>query len=209
MIFNQANPLEFLNCSWLFIWIAKNSYVRFFLFTSVKRKLQNDILKMNNVLEIGIDRIHSLLFEAHIDVLGQGVNIDTRREPGYPISLHLPVQQRHTKGRLHMRLRSDHKQPWDITIVTITTSQGRFFDNLTIGSSGMVSWTFCSDLYKMPINTSTSWEIWGQNCVKDKVHIMSIDLVHCPNVQEQIVAENWMEVDGTVDGSFDDADKEK
>ena len=114
---------------------------------------------MNNVLKIGIDRIHSLFFEAHIDVLGQGVNIDTQREPEYPILLHLPVQKRHTKGRLHMRLRSDHKGPWDITIVTVRTGHERFFHNMTIGSSGMMSWSFCSDLNKTPINTSTSWEI--------------------------------------------------
>ena len=164
---------------------------------------------MNNVLGIGIDRLHSLSFEAHIDVLGQGVNIDTQRGPGYPISLHLPVQKRRTKGRLHMRLRSDHKEPWDITIVKVGTGQERFFNDITIGSSGMVSWTFCSDLNKTPINTSTNWEIWGHNIVNDKVHIMTIDFVPCANVQEQIVAENWMQADGTVDGSFGDEDNEQ
>jgi hypothetical protein len=158
---------------------------------------------MNNVLGIGIDRIHSLLFDAHIDVLGQGVSIDAQKAPGYPILLHLPVQTRHTKGRLHMRLRSDHKKPWGITIVTVGTGQERFFNNITIGSSGMVSWTFCSDLDKTTINTSTSWEIWGHNIVNDKVHIMTIDFVPCANVHKQIAAEKWMQADGTVDSSFD------
>jgi len=153
--------------------------------------------------------IHSLFFEANIDVLGQGVNIDTQRGLGYFILLHLLVQKRHIKAHLHMRLRSDHKEPWDITIVTVRTGQERFFHNLTIGSSSMVSWTFCSDLNKTPINTSTSWEVWGQNYVKDKVHIMTINFVARANIQEQIVAENWMEVDRIVDGSFDDADKEE
>jgi len=38
---------------------------------------------------------------------------------------------------------------------------------------------------------------------------MTIDFVARANIQEQIVAENWMEADGTVDGSFDDTDKEE
>jgi len=50
-----------------------------------------------------------------------------------------------------------------------------------------VSWTFCSDLNKTPINTSTNWEIWGHNIVNDEVRIMTIDFVPCANVQEQIV----------------------
>jgi len=166
---------------------------------------------MRNMLEIGIDRLHSLFFEAHIDVLGQGVNIDTQRGPGYPISLHLPVQERHTKGRLHMRLCSDHKEPWDITIVTVVNGQERFFNDITIGSSGMVSWIFCSDLNssKTHINKTTIWKIWGHNIVNDKVHIMTIDFMPCANVQEQIVAENWIQADGTIDGSFDDEDNEQ
>jgi len=154
---------------------------------------------MNNVLEIGIDRLHSLFFEAHIDVLGQGVNIDTLRVSGYPISLRLAVQERHTKGRLHMQLRSDHKEPWDITIVTFGADQERFFHDITIGSGGMVCWTFCSNLDKTHINTSTNWEIWGKNIVNDKVHIMTIDFVACANVPEQIVAETSMQADGIVE----------
>jgi len=110
-----------------------------------------------------------------------------------------------------MRLCSDHKEPWDITIVTVVNGQERFFNNITIGSSGMVSWTFCSDLnpIKTHINKTTSWKIWGHNIVNDKVHIMTIDFVPCANVQEQIVVENWMQADGTIDGSFDDEDNEQ
>ena len=117
----------------------------------------------------------------------------------------MPTHGQQTRSaRVYMNLFSDHSDRYEICIRTNTPNQPGLRDYQTIGSEGLVSWQYCCCLHRDYINCDTVWEIWGNNGANDVI-LFTLSFEACVNNEQQILAENWIEADGTTDGSTIDS----
>ena len=158
------------------------------------------------MVSVGTADGFSFSFDARVDVVGQGCHILTKKVRGVdaPWDLKMQLQKRHQKARVYMNLFSDHSDRYEICIRTNTPHHPALRDYQTIGSEGLVSWQYCCCLHRDYINCDTVWEIWGSNGVDDVI-LFTLSFEACVNNEQQIFAENWIEIDGTTDGSTIDS----
>ena len=145
---------------------------------------------------------HRLIFHARIDVVGQGCDVVTHKAQNLDgdWSLKMQLQKRHQKGRIYMNLHSDHSTHYEIIVVTKTPGKPVFRDVQSIGSDGLVSWQYCCCMHREYINCDTTWEIWDSLAKRSSL-LCTLSFEGCVNNEQQIAAENWLEIDGTNDGS--------
>jgi len=145
---------------------------------------------------------HRLTFHARVDVVGQGCDVVTHkaRKVKGDWSLKMQLQKRHQKGRIYMNLHSDHSALFEVIVVTKTPGKPVFRDMQCIGSDGLVSWQYCCCMHREYINCDTTWEIWDNNAEQSNL-LCTLSFEGCANNEQQIAAENWLESDGTNDGS--------
>ena len=154
------------------------------------------------MLNIGTADGYSFTFNARVDLLGQGCDVNTeivrRTEESYALKMQL--QKRHGKARIYMNLSSDHDKRFELNIVTKTPGQPELFGQQTIGSKGLATWQYCCCMHRTEITCDTVWEIWADYHKKPFL-LFTISFEECDNNEEQILAEHWIDADGTVDGS--------
>ena len=157
------------------------------------------ILKMPN---IGTADGHSFTFHARVDIWGQGCDVLTEidRRTKLPFALKMQLQERHTKGRIHLSLSSDHDEHFEIKIITKTPGQAPLSGYQMIGSKGLASWEYCCCMHRTVITCETVWEVWTTN-KEVPLLLFTLSFEECDNNQEQVVAEDWADIDGIVDGS--------
>jgi len=151
---------------------------------------------------IGTADGHCFTFYARVDLVGQGCDVLTEvdRRTDQPFALKMQLQKRHQKARIHMTLSSDHDEHFELNIVTKTPGKPALSGYQMIGSKGLASWQYCCCMHRTEITCDTVWEIWA-GFQEDACLLFTISFEGCANNEEQIVAENWVAIDGIVDGS--------
>jgi len=145
---------------------------------------------------------HCLTFHARIDVVGQGCDVVTHKARNLQgdWTLKMQLQKRHQLGRIYMNMHSDHSTYYGIIVVTNTPGKPVFRDVQSIGSDGLVSWQYCCCLHREYITCDTTWEIWDRHA-KNPSLLCTLSFEGCVNNEQQIAAEKWLEIGGTIDGS--------